>query len=164
MSFSASAKRARDKSQPLALRVACLHECLERFNLFGYHATRDRLRSMVRAPDEGWTEEQVTNALDLLEAARLSWSTFSQQEHERRRGEKERDRTSLPPPRGAVFTVWLDHHLRGDVASAWLVGHLGDCEQCGHRLIHHGGYACGACGSDPGTQWESRCRAPLPPP
>jgi hypothetical protein len=51
VSFSASAKRARDTRQPLALRVTCLHECLEQFNPFGYHATRQRLRLMVGARD-----------------------------------------------------------------------------------------------------------------
>src|SRR4051812_5090228 len=117
MSFSASLKRARDPSQPLGLRVACLHECLERFSLFGYNDTRARLRRMVGALDDGWTDEQVIRALDLLEAAKHSWSAFSRLDNQRRRVDKARDPSSPPPRQGAAFAVWLDQYLRGDVAA-----------------------------------------------
>lgn len=43
MSFAASARRARDASQPLGHRVTSLHHCLDAFSLFGFHGTRDRL-------------------------------------------------------------------------------------------------------------------------
>jgi hypothetical protein len=118
---------------------------------------------MVGASDDGWTDEQVIRALDLLEVAKRSWSAFSRLENQRRRAEKTDHPLPPPPPQGAAFAMWLDQYLQGDVAAEWLVAHLGECSQCGHRLIHHGGYACGACGADPDTAWEERCRVPLPP-
>ena len=161
MSFNASAKRARDRTQPLGMRVACLCECLDRFSPFGFRTTRQRLRLLVGAAESGWTEREVEDALDILETARASWKRHFDSECARQREIKRR--SSNARPRGhSEFVAWREAYFVGEQAERWLVAGLGDCERCGHPLIHHGGYACAACGIDPNVAWDQSCRVSLP--
>ena len=174
MSFSASAKRARDSSQPIGLRVACLHECLEQFSLFGFQTTRERLRSRLGVSAFGWTDGQILAALDLLEPARRSWSAFLADGQQRQRIARRLDSNVPPLDDRALKIDWLGSYLRGDTAQDWLVAGLGSCPSCSHELIYHGGYACAACSvevsrrfaspQDRAAAWEQRCPAPMPSP
>jgi hypothetical protein len=125
MSFSASAKRARASDQPLGLRVTCLHECLEQFNLFGYHATRERLRLIVGASEPGWTVEQVVAAVEVLEHAKESWSRYAVAEVSRQRALKREHRNGHRASTPSVFEIWVDHYVRGEGAGLWLADRLG---------------------------------------
>jgi hypothetical protein len=164
MSFNASAKRARDSSQPLGRRVACLCECLDHFSPFGFHTTRQRLRLLVGASESGWTEDEVVGALDILETARGSWKRYLDSETKRQRELKRRDAKVRPRGHLDFFVAWREAYFVGEQAENWLVADLGNCERCGHALIHHGGYACSACGVDPNIAWDERCRVSLPDP
>jgi hypothetical protein len=164
MSFSASANRARDPNQPIGRRVACLCECLDRFSPFGFQTTRQRLRFLVGAAEPGWTEGDVVGALEILETARASWKLHLESESARRRKLKRRDRNVRRQTDGETFVAWRESYFEGEQADLWRVAGLGNCERCGHRLIHHGGYACSACGIDPNVAWDERCRASLPDP
>lgn len=162
MSFIGSEKRVRDAREPFGRRVMCLHECLEQFNLFGFNAPRERLRIMVEADGEGWTEPQLIQAMDLLASARSSWAAHLARAQERRRQEKQ----PLPPSRPLDWqwhNEWLEGYLVGDVAVRWMVTGLGDCPECGHLLIHHGTWACTACDASDHVAWDARCRVQLPP-
>jgi hypothetical protein len=161
MSFGASAKRARDSSRPLGLRVACLHECLERFSVFGYHSTRNRLRHRVGASDPGWTEQQLLDALGLLESAKQSWSAFHDEQLAQQRTLKRLDHNASRPTLEALVVAWREQYMDSGQDQLWLVSDVGECTQCGHRLIHHGGYACEGCGFDPQVEWNRRCRVQL---
>src|SRR3954447_159895 len=146
MSFAATARRVRDSTQPFGRRVSYLHGCLESFSLFGYHATRAKLRAAVGASGPGWTEKQVLDALDLLESAQRSWATFLAEESVRRRELKRRDWGAYRSARfGGVFQAWLEAYLDGGHANEWGVADADDCIECGHRLIHHGPYGCQVC-------------------
>ena len=141
MSFNASAKRVRDRHQPVARRVSCLCECLERFSPFGFQTTRQRLRFVVGAAESGWTEDQLVGALEILETARASWKRHLERESAWRRELKRRDRSVRRQTDGEMLRcARATSRATGDLAC----GRLGDCERCGHRLIHHGGYACSA--------------------
>jgi hypothetical protein len=164
MSFNASAKRARDPNQPVGRRVACLCECLDRFSPFGFQTTRQRLRFMVGAAEPGWTEGDVVRALEILETARASWKRHLERESARRRELKPGDRNVRRQTAGEIFVAWCESYFEGKQADLWRVAGLGNCERCGHRLIHHGGYACSACGVDPNVGWDERCHASLPDP
>jgi hypothetical protein len=171
MSFAATARRARDTTQPFGRRVSYLHACLESFNLFGYHATRAKLRAVVGAIGPGWTERQMLDALDLLEPAQRSWSAFLTNEMARRRAFKRLDWNAYRGVRfGGAFQAWLEEYLDSGHASDWDVAAAGDCSECGHRLIHHGSSRCRACTWD--FVWEPtipidqippdpRCKVPL---
>jgi hypothetical protein len=173
MSFSASAKRARDSTQPLGLRVACLHECLEQFNLFGFRSTRARLRARFGVATNGWTDGQILAALDLLEPAKWSWSSFLADRQQRQRIDRQADRSTPPLDATAVLVDWLGVYLQGEQANEWLVSGLGDCPSCAHGLIYHGRHACLVCTvqlprrfaleADRAAAWASRCRLQLPP-
>jgi hypothetical protein len=164
MSFNASAKRARDRNQPLGRRVACLCECLDRFSPFGFQTTRQRLRFLVGADECGWTEGEVVGALDILETARGSWKRYLETELERQRALKRCGSKVWRQNQAELFVAWRETYFVGEQADFWLVAGLGNCERCGHALIHHGSYACSACGIDPDIAWDERCRASLPDP
>lgn len=85
MTFGASAKRARSDAFPVGLRVACLHECIEQFNLFGFQSTRQRLMARFGVSRGGWTPAQINDAVDLLAAARQSWVQFLTEAQQRQR-------------------------------------------------------------------------------
>lgn len=163
MSFSGSAKRVTDESQPLGRRVMCLYECLEQFNLFGFTATRERLMAMVGVAGGRWTAPQLHEALNALSDARRSWLEFLTLAEERRSVEKRAARTPDRPILLAWHTEWLDEYLTGDMAASWKVDGLGECTECSHLLIHHGTWACSACGASPLVPWDARCRQTLPP-
>jgi hypothetical protein len=140
----------------------CLHECLEQFNLFGFHATRDRLRAMVAASGEGWTEPQLLRAVDALADARKSWVTHLNSAMGQRRDEKP---LADSPERRVDWqwhAEWLEAYLTREMAARWLVAGLGECPECSHPLIHHGSWACAACSASNTVPWEARCRADLP--
>lgn len=173
MSFSASSKRVRDTRQPIGRRVSCLHECIERFNLFGFEDTRARLRAMLGVDDAGWTSDQLLTAAEVLEQARRSWMRFLHAGQARQREARRTDHNRPPLDERALQVEWMDGYLQGAIADEWLVAGLGTCLGCGHGLIHHGGYACAVCGvialkeQDPVARneaWAQRCREPLPPP
>ena len=163
MSFSASAKRARDARQPLGLRVTCLHNCLDQFNLFGFLATRERLRARVGATQPGWTAQQVTDSLALLEQARSSWLAFARAEAAHRRTLKRHGRRTPDREAPLTYLAWLETYLRGNPARTWMTTSLGNCPGCGHPQIHHNDYGCRACLSS-GTTWDQRCKIPIPTP
>jgi len=119
---------------------------------------------MLGVEESGWTDAQLMSAVELLRAAKASSSSFSTAASEHQRQLKGGQPRPKPQNRSAVFVAWSEEYLRGDNASTWIVASLGNCVQCGHPLIHHGGHACAACGIDPNTQWADRCRVPLPDP
>jgi hypothetical protein len=80
----------------------CLHECLERFNLFGFTATRARLRAMVHASAEDWTESQLLDAMNALGDARRSWLAHLKQAEENRGAEKQ----AVAPARRPIQWDW----------------------------------------------------------
>ncbi|MDX6480479.1 MAG: hypothetical protein QOG85_989 [Gaiellaceae bacterium] len=160
MSFAASARRVRDGTQPFGRRVACLHGCLEQFNVFGFHTTRQKLRRVVGA-GSGWTEQQLLDALELLESAKQSWSTFWAESLTQQRALKKLDRNRSRPSPAALFVAWREEYLDSGQAETWLLSDAGDCKKCGHRLIHHGRSFCEACWIDPEIPWESQCRVEL---
>jgi hypothetical protein len=141
-----------------------LHECLERFNLFGYTMTRERLRHMVGASDDGWAEHQLIGALDALAFAHRSWTEFAERARAERRAEKNGDRTGAGPSLTELHARWLEQYLVGVAARAWRVEGLGSCDRCGHLLIHHRSRTCVACGLSEDIVWEGQCRDSLPPP
>lgn len=141
-----------------------LCHCLERFSPFGFQATRERLRWAVGATDPGWTADEVVRALEMLEAARAARRRHVEPETAQRRALKRRDRTSRRRTDEEIFLEWRERYFTGETARLWGVAGLGDCERCGHRLIHHGGRTCAACASDPDVAWDARCRAGLPEP
>ena len=163
VSFSASAKRVRDTRQPFGRRVLCLHECLEQFNLFGFTATRARLRTMINATGDEWNEGQLIDAMDAFTDARRSWVSYLDGVELRRRAQK----PDVSPPRRNLrlgwHNDWLEGYLTADIAERWLVTGLVGCEECGHQLIHHGTWACRACSASDDVPWEARCRQGLPP-
>ena len=163
VSFSGSAKRVTDWREPLGRRVVCLHGCLEQFNLFGFTATRERLRAMVGVAPEGWAETQLLEALDALSDARRSWIAHLKRAEQRRRAEKP---AVAPPSRRidwAWHNEWLEGYLTGDMAGRWMVTGLGECAECGHLLIHHGTWACRVCSASSLVTWDARCRVDMPP-
>ena len=174
MSFSASAKRARDSAQPLGLRVACLHECLEQFNLFGFQSTRARLMARFGVAEAAWTDSKILSALDLLVPAKRSWSSFLCERQERQRVDRRAYPGTPPLDDSAVLVDWLGAYLQGEHADEWLVAGVGDCTTCGHGLIYHGRHACLVCTvmlprryaseAERAAAWGSRCRVQLPPP
>jgi hypothetical protein len=85
---------------PFGRRVMCLHECLEQFNLFGFTATRSRLRVMVDTSGTDWTERQLLEAMDALADARRSWIAYLHNAEERRSAEK----PAVAPPHRALVT------------------------------------------------------------
>ena len=127
----------------------CLHECLEQFNLFGFRATRERLRVMVGASGEGWTEPELLHAVEALADARRSRSAHLA--HARESGPQ-------------WHNDWLETYLTGDMAVRWMVAGLGRCRRCDHPLIHHGTGACAACTASGTVPWEARCRVEMPRP
>jgi hypothetical protein len=162
VSFSGSEKRVRDGREPFGRRVMCLHECLEQFNLFGFTATRARLRAMVNASGDDWTEVHLLDAMDALADARRSWVAYLRQAQERRSAEK----PGVAPPRRPIewgwHNEWLEDYLTGDMAARWLVTNLGECSECNHPLIHHGTWACRVCSASDNVPWDARCRVELP--
>lgn len=132
VSFSGSEKRVRDASEPLGRRVMCLHECLEQFNLFGFTATRDRLRVMVAASGTGWTEPQLLQAMDLLADARRAWVSHLSRAEEQRRGEKPAVDAPQRPIGPQWHNEWLELCLTDDMAARWIVAGLGECPECNH--------------------------------
>jgi hypothetical protein len=162
VSFRGSEKRVRDGREPFGRRVMSLHECLEQFNLFGFTATRERLRAMVSASDEGWTEAQLIEAMDALADARRSWVLHLQRAEARRSAEKPE---ATPPGRSIALrwhNEWLESYLAGDMAARWMVEGLGPCAECDHLLIHHGTWACQGCSATSDIPWDARCRVKLP--
>jgi hypothetical protein len=140
----------------------CLHECLEQFNLFGFNATRERLRVMVGASGGGWTEPQLIQAMDVLAAARGSWVAHLVRVEARRCEEKR----AVPPSRPIHWqwrNEWLEQYLVGDEAARWMVAGLSGCPECSHLLIYHGAWACTACGASDLVPWDARCHVKLPP-
>jgi hypothetical protein len=165
MGFNSSATRARDSAEPLCLRVACLRECLVRFNLFGFHETRERLYWMVGASVHGWTPDQVTIALEPLSQAKSSWSRYADLECSRQRAHKREHRNARRAQTHELFADWMDGFLQAEQAELWLVARLGNCDGCGHRLaLHTGRGACRMCRADRTIEWGDECRIPLPPP
>jgi hypothetical protein len=174
VSFSASAKRAADSDQPIGLRVSCLHECLEQFNLFGFQTTRALLRARFDVSQTGWTGEQLLAALEALGSARKSWLLFLRRHQEAQRVARRADPSTPPLHESALKVDWLDDYLSGSNADDWLVSGVGDCSACGHGLIHHGGHACAVCSvivqreyrdfEERREAWGRRCRVPLPLP
>src|SRR3954469_4150975 len=100
----------------------------------------------------------------MLETARASWKRHLERESARRRELKRRDRKARRGTDGEIFVAWHENYFEGDQADLWRVAGLGNCERCGHRLIHHGGYACSGCRVDPNVAWDERCRASPPDP
>jgi hypothetical protein len=142
----------------------CLHECLEQFNLFGFTATRARLRAMVGASGDGWTTAQLLEAMDALADARRSWITHLKRAQESRSDEKP---GTAPPNRQIQWgwhNDWMEAYLTGDMAARWMVTGLGDCAECDHLLIHHGTWACRVCSASSDVPWDARCRVELPLP
>lgn len=141
----------------------CLHECLEQFNLFGFEATRGRLRIMVGATRQGWTDNQLLDALDVLEEARQSWARFATADLAQSMAAKRLDRNHRGPSQLELRRVWLEGYLSGTRAVAWGVADLGECTKCEHLLIHHGSRrGCAACWASPDIDWDSRCRRRIP--
>jgi hypothetical protein len=171
LSFSASAKRASDPEQPIGLRVACLHECLEQFNLFGFQTTRALLRARFGVSEGGWNGEQLVAALAALAAARQSWSDSLRSHQADQREARRVDHSTSPLDERALKIEWLEAYLFGPQADEWLVSGLGECATCGHGLIHHGGYTCSVCSvialrDYPDFEarreaWSQRCRVRL---
>lgn len=164
MSYRASEKRVRDSHLPVGLRVMCLHECLERFNLFGFTATRDRLRLMTGATAPGWSEESLLAAIRHLSAAREDWLRYRALAVEARRADKAAGArtSSRRPVEWTWFNDWLEGYLTGSMAACWLVVDLGSCHGCSHLLIHHGKFACAVCTASYAVDWDDRCQAKLP--
>ncbi len=163
MSFTASAARVRDQQRPLGLRVMCLHGCLERFNLFGFTATRTKLRQHVGLEGASlWTDTQLLEALSLLEQARSSWTDFAAQQLLVMRQAKRDDRNAPRPSQVELFNGWLEAFLDGGHAAEWGVESLGDCSACGHRLVHHGTLRCRGCFADRSIPWDVSCRVSMP--
>ena len=119
---------------------------------------------MVGAAGPGWTEREVVEALDILETARASWKRHFDSEIARQRELKRRDPNARRLSQGELFVRWCETYFVGEQADLWLVAGLGDCERCGHLLIHHGSHACAACGIDPNVPWDQRCGVSLPDP
>jgi hypothetical protein len=164
MSFSASARRALNTDRPFGQRVMCLHECLERFNLFGFEATRCRLRYMVGARSPGWTEAQLVEAIDALSQAKRSWVIFARREMDEQRSPLLAD-NPRKLSQAELKILWIEEYLRGALADLWHVANLGYCGRCGHHQIHHGSRpGCAACIADPAVRWEDRCHEKLPDP
>lgn len=149
----------RDSTQSLGRRVVSFHECLERFNLFGFQATRERLRQMVGANGDGWSEAQLLEAMNHMAVARQSWISYF---HEATRRRAEYDAHKFVHLDWAWRNEWQLAYLTGDVATRWRVGHLGDCVECAHPLVLHGSWMCRACGASPSVAFTARCKAPLP--
>lgn len=142
----------------------CLYECLERFNLFGFTATRDRLRAMVGVAGSTWTSAQLVAAMDALAEARRSWVAYLSEAERARGAEKPGGARSTRPVQWSWHNEWLEGYLVGDVADRWLVSGLGECSVCQHALIHHGRSFCTACSASPEIGWEDRCQGALPSP
>jgi hypothetical protein len=161
VTFQASAKRARDTGVPIGLRVACLHECLEQFNLFGYRATRERLRLIVGASEPGWTSDQVLAALDELERAKSSWHEVEVVEMGNQAQLKASGHPQSPNYLALARLAWLEAFVRQDPGDCWQVGNVGACGECDHSLLHHGGHSCSACRATSKIPW---CERQLPAP
>lgn len=162
VSFSGSEKRVRDGHQPIGRRVMCLHGCLEQFNLFGFTATRARLRAMVEASGDDWTEDQLLSAMDALADARRSWVTHLKLAEEHRRAEKPAVASPHRPIHWSWRNEWLEDYLTSDMAVRWMVTGLGECSECDHLLIHHGTWACRICSASDEISLDSRCWEELP--
>lgn len=141
----------------------CLHQCLERFNLFGYHATRDRLRAHVAADRPGWTSQQILDSLALLEEARTSWLAFAEAQARHRRQLKAEGQRHQSSDLMLGHSQWLQTYLTGDQARIWQTHDLYDCTDCGHLHIEHGAYRCYRC-TWSGKPWKDACKTPIPPP
>lgn len=145
----------------------------EQFNLFGFQSTRARLIARFAVAEDAWTDCQILSALDLLEPAKRSWSSFVRERQQRQRMDRRAVPGTPPLDASAVLADWLGAYLQGDQADAWLVSGLGDCTVCEHGLIYHGRYACLVCTvrlprrfaseEERAAAWGSRCRVQLPP-
>ena len=161
MSFNAAAARARDTTLPIGLRARNLCECLEQFNLLGFQATRERLRARVGAVRQGWTSQQVLDALLLLEQARASRVEYLRDEAERQRARKREGRRHPSTDTRTLHLLWLSAYLRGENARVWQVEDLGACPECAHPEIHHDDRGCRVRHA-PGRPGADVCRRPVP--
>lgn len=149
MGFPSDANAVRDESRSTASRVWHLCRCLEQFNLFGWHATFDRLRFMAGSSAPPWSSQQLLAAIEPLAHAQRSWTRVTLAEQRRRRRHKARGDRTL----NGTFTnrelqlrmKWQLQYLSdGENARRWFVEDLGDCDECLHPWILHG-HSCGVC-------------------
>ena len=123
-------------------RVMSLHHCLDAFDLFGFGATRDRLRLAASVRGRRWTGEQVEVCVTLLEQARASWLAEQRAEAARRREVKRSGRRTGAVAHRDLHLRWLTSYVDGDASDVWRTAGLGDCSDCGHRWIHHTARGC----------------------
>jgi hypothetical protein len=100
--------------------------------------------------------------MDLLAEARGSWVAHLARAEEGRREEKRAVAPSRPI-HWQWHNEWLEQYLVGDKTARWMVTGLGECPECSHLLIHHGAWACTACGASDLVPWDDRCHVKLPP-
>jgi hypothetical protein len=111
VTFGAAAAEVRDASKSLDERALALKHCVQSYKPIGYRATIAYLRESVAATGDGWTEDQLLRALDLLEESRVaSLAAKAEWDAHRRRekaiGRRVPSRVELEGLRARPWMTW----------------------------------------------------------
>jgi hypothetical protein len=101
VSFSAHARRVRDRELPFGKRVSSLRSCVVHYRPLGFHATLAFLESRVGPLKRD--EKALLDALAMLEESKAAWRREKEEFATLRRAEKAAGQRTLSPRRRNVY-------------------------------------------------------------
>lgn len=119
MSFTTHVNKALDPSLPTGLRLRCLCEAVERFRLFRFQATFERLRAITGVTGRRWTAEQVGHAARLLADAHAAWAAYADEAHAAARLAKKAKRFPPQPGVEELLARWREEWLASERGRVW---------------------------------------------